>query len=39
MIHLDKYFPMTNITMIIEHGYPRRFDNTTQVMETYYLKI
>jgi DNA topoisomerase-2 len=39
MIHLDKYFPMTNITMINEHGYPTRFDNTTQVMEIYYLKM
>ena len=39
MIHLDKYFPMTNITMINENGYPTRFDNTTQVMEIYFLKM
>jgi hypothetical protein len=30
---------MTNITMIDEHGYPTRFDNTTQVMEIYYRKM
>jgi DNA topoisomerase-2 len=39
MIHLDRYFPLTNITMINEHGYPTKFENTTQVLEVYYAKM
>ena len=39
MMHLDKYFPLTNITMIDENGYPTKFDNTTQVLEIYYQKM
>jgi DNA topoisomerase-2 len=38
-LHLDRYYPMTNITLIDTDGYPTTFEHTTQVMEVYYKKM
>lgn len=39
LIHLDRYYPLTNITMIDSFGYPAKFEDTTQVMEIYYRRM
>jgi DNA topoisomerase-2 len=38
-LHLDRYFPLTNITLIDSDGYPTTFEHTSQVMEVYYKRM
>jgi DNA topoisomerase-2 len=38
-LHLDRYYPLTNITLIDSDGYPTTFEHTTQVMEVYYNRM
>lgn len=39
LLGLDKYFPLTNLTLIDTNGYPTKFKNTTEILEVYYTRM
>jgi DNA topoisomerase-2 len=39
MFHLERYFSMSNFTLIDMNGYPTKFENTHQILDVYYTRM
>ena len=39
ILQLERPFSLTNLVMIDEHGYPQKFNDTTEILEKYYTRM